>query len=54
MEMMTRLSGRDSWDFEFLGMTKQPYIKTNYPHHEGIWGEPRFTLLLFIFAHPYN
>ena len=23
---------------EFLGMTAQPYIKTNYPHHEGIWG----------------
>ena len=19
-------------------MTAQPYIKTNYPHHEGIWG----------------
>jgi len=38
MEAMTGLSGRDAWDFQFLGMTKQPYIKTNYPHHEGIWG----------------
>jgi hypothetical protein len=38
MEAMTQLSGRDSWDFKFLGMTKQPFIKTNYPHHEGIWG----------------
>ncbi len=37
--MMTRLSGRDAWDFEFLGMSRQPFIKTNYPHHEGIWGE---------------
>ena len=39
MELMTMLSGRDAWDFEFLGMTRQPFIKTNYPHHEGIWGE---------------
>ena len=38
MEAMTGLSGRDSWDFQFLGMTTQPFIKTNYPHHEGIWG----------------
>ncbi|KAL7529428.1 hypothetical protein ACHAWF_002973 [Thalassiosira exigua] len=37
MEALTGLSGRDAWDFKFLGMTKQPYIKTNYPHHEGIW-----------------
>jgi len=39
MEAVTTLSGRDAWDFEFLGMTRQPFIKTNYPHHEGIWGE---------------
>ena len=39
MEVMTTLSGRDAWDFEFLGMTRQPFIKTNYPHHEGIWGK---------------
>lgn len=38
MEAMTTLSGRDAWDFQFLGMTRQPFIKTNYPHHEGIWG----------------
>ena len=38
MEALTELSGRDAWDYEFLGMTLQPYIKTNYPHHEGIWG----------------
>ena len=38
MEAMTGLSGRDAWDFQFLGMTTQPFIKTNYPHHEGIWG----------------
>ncbi|KAL7535009.1 hypothetical protein ACHAXR_006209 [Thalassiosira sp. AJA248-18] len=38
MEAMTELSGRDAWDFKYLGMTLQPFIKTNYPHHEGTWG----------------
>lgn len=38
MEAMTTLSGRDSWDLAFLGLTDQPFIKTNYPHHEGIYG----------------
>ena len=38
-EALTGLSGRDSWDMKFLGITRQPYIKTNYPHHEGIWGK---------------
>ena len=39
MEAMTTLSGRDSWDLAFLGLTDQPFIKTNYPHHEGIFGK---------------
>ena len=39
MEAMTTLSGRDSWDLAFLGLTLQPFIKTNYPHHEGIYGK---------------
>ena len=41
MEAMTTLSGRDSWDLAlaFLGPTLQPFIKTNYPHHEGIYGK---------------
>ena len=38
MEALTGLSARDEWDFEYLGMTNQPFIKANYPHHEGIWG----------------
>jgi len=38
MEALTGLSARDEWDFQFLGMTNQPFIKANYPHHEGIWG----------------
>jgi len=46
MELMTTLSGRDAWDFQFLGMTRQPFIKTNYPHHEGIWGESRLVPLV--------
>lgn len=38
LEGLTGLSARDEWDFKFLGMTNQPFIKANYPHHEGIWG----------------
>jgi len=38
MEALTGLSTRDEWDFEFLGATNQPFVKANYPHHEGIWG----------------
>mmetsp|Transcript_11454 Transcript_11454/g.16684 ORF Transcript_11454/g.16684 Transcript_11454/m.16684 type:complete len:689 (-) Transcript_11454:183-2249(-) len=38
LEALTGLSARDEWDFKFLGMTNQPFIKANYPHHEGIWG----------------
>ncbi len=38
LEGTTGLSARDEWDFKFLGMTNQPFIKANYPHHEGIWG----------------
>ena len=38
LEGLTGLSARDEWDFAFLGHTNQPFIKANYPHHEGIWG----------------
>ncbi len=38
LEGLTGLSARDEWDFKFLGQTNQPFIKANYPHHEGIWG----------------
>jgi len=38
LEGLTGLSARDEWDFKYLGMTNQPFIKANYPHHEGIWG----------------
>jgi len=46
-EAMTKLSGRDSWDLKYLGLTDQPFFKTNYPHHEGIWGK-NFDILSLI------
>ena len=36
--ILVNKAARDEWDFEFLGMTNHPFIKANYPHHEGIWG----------------
>ena len=38
MEALTGLTAKDEWDYKYLGMTNQPFIKSNYPHHEGIWG----------------
>lgn len=38
MEALTALPAKDEWDFEFLGDSNHPFIKANYPHHEGIWG----------------
>ena len=38
METLTGLHAKDEQDFAYLGMTKHPFIKANYPHHEGIWG----------------
>ena len=38
LEGLTGLSARDEWDFKFFGMTNQPFIEANYPHHEDIWG----------------
>ena len=31
-------AAKDEWDFQFEGITNHPFIKANYPHHEGIWG----------------
>lgn len=33
MEALTGWAAKDEWDFEFLGMTNNPFIKANYPHH---------------------
>ena len=38
MEALTGWPARDEWDFEYLGDSNHPFIKANYPHHEGIWG----------------
>lgn len=38
MEALTGWPAKDEWDFEHLGMSNHPFIKANYPHHEGIWG----------------
>jgi len=37
MEALTGLPTKDEWDFKIDGWTNHPFIKTNYPHHEGIW-----------------
>jgi hypothetical protein len=38
MEALTGWAAKDEWDFEYLGDSNHPFIKANYPHHEGIWG----------------
>ena len=37
MEGLTGLPARDEWDYVFQGPGNHPFIKANYPHHEGIW-----------------
>jgi len=38
MEALTGLTAKDEWEFDYFGITNYPFIKSNYPHHEGIWG----------------
>lgn len=38
MEALAGFSAKDEWDFAHIGMSNHPFIKGNYPHHEGIWG----------------
>ena len=38
MEALTGWPTKDEWDFWGSGMSNHPFIKANYPHHEGIWG----------------
>lgn len=37
MEALTGWPARDEWDFVYNGMANHPFIKSNYPHHEGYW-----------------
>ena len=36
MEALTGLPTRDEWDLEIYGWSNHPFIKSNYPHHEGM------------------
>jgi len=38
LEGISGYSAKDEWDFYYHGITNHPFIKANYPHHEGIWG----------------
>ncbi|KAL7541756.1 hypothetical protein ACHAWF_007010 [Thalassiosira exigua] len=38
MEALSGWPAKDEWDFLGLGMSNHPFIKANYPHHEGVWG----------------
>ncbi len=35
MEALAGWPAKDEWDFENIGMSNHPFIKANYPHHEG-------------------
>lgn len=37
MEALTGWPARDEWDFYYEGPSNHPFIKSNYPHHEGYW-----------------
>jgi len=37
MEALTGWAAVDEWDLYQVGYTNNPFIKSNYPHHEGIW-----------------
>lgn len=40
MEALTGWPARDEWEFDYSGTDSynHPFIKANYPHHDGIWG----------------
>ena len=38
MEALAGWPAKDEWDFAYMGMSNHPFIKANYPHHEGFWG----------------
>jgi len=37
MEALTGWPARDEWEFVYYGAGNHPFIKSNYPHHEGFW-----------------
>ena len=34
MEALSGMPAKDEWDFKIIGMSNDPFIKSNYPHHE--------------------
>ena len=38
MEGLTGWPARDEWAYETFGMSNHPFIKSNYPHYDGVWG----------------
>ena len=37
MEALTGWAAKDEWAYTYLGMSNHPFIKSNFPHHDGIW-----------------
>ena len=37
MEALTGWAAKDEWAFTYDGITNHPFIKSNFPHHDGIW-----------------
>lgn len=50
MEALTGLTAKDEWKFEDGGYTNHPFIKTNYPTHEGKLLDFVVVLLLFLLS----
>ncbi|EJK54139.1 hypothetical protein THAOC_26298, partial [Thalassiosira oceanica] len=50
MEALTGLPTRDEWDLEIYGWSNHPFIKSNYPHHEGIWESYEADQSIFVIA----
>ena len=38
MEGLTGWAARDEWAYKYVGNSNHPFIKSNYPHYDGIWG----------------
>ena len=37
MEALTGWAAKDEWAYTYCGMSNHPFIKSNFPHHDGIW-----------------
>lgn len=49
LEALTGWSSRDEWAYEVGEMTNHPFLKSNYPHYDGMWGwqgKWRYLLIL--------